>query len=180
MVSDTNADINTAAASVTPNSLNSLPVNPCKKTTGKNTTASVIDVEITAKNISLLPSSAACFIGKPCSSFLKIFSVTTMPSSTTNPVASTIPSNVRMLIENPETYMIKKVAIKEIGISINGRIAISQSRKNTNITSITKIKAMMSVSFTSLIECRILTVLSMNKFISMSDLFDFFIASSFS
>jgi hypothetical protein len=38
------------------------------------------------------------------------------------PVASTIPRSVRILIENPETYMIKKVATNEIGISINGRM----------------------------------------------------------
>ena len=55
----------------------------------------MIDVEITAKKISLLPSTAALRIGKPFSSFLKIFSVTTMPSSTTKPVASTIPSSVK-------------------------------------------------------------------------------------
>ena len=59
MVNDTKAEINTAPATTTPNSLNKLPTNPCKNTTGRNTTARVIEVDITAKNISLLPSSAA-------------------------------------------------------------------------------------------------------------------------
>ena len=48
---DTNAEISTAAPSTTPNSLNSLPTNPSKKMTGKNTAANVIDMDITAKNI---------------------------------------------------------------------------------------------------------------------------------
>src|SRR3954463_13847905 len=113
MVSDTKADIRTAAASTTPNSLNSLPTNPCKNITGLNTTASVREVEITAKNISLLPSNAARGTDIPSSIFLKIFSVTTIPSSTTSPVANTIPSNVKMLIEKPETYIIKKVATND-------------------------------------------------------------------
>ena len=154
IVRDTNAEIRTADASVIPNSRNNLPIKPSKNITGKKTIASVIEVEITAKNISLLPSRAACFIGNPSSSFLKIFSVTTIPSSTTKPVAKTIPNKVRILIEKPEIYMMKKVAIKEIGISINGLMAVSQSRKKKKITSTTKAKEIKSDSSTSLIDLR--------------------------
>src|SRR5882757_4044654 len=179
MVSDTNAEINTAAASVTPNSLNSLPINPSKNITGKKTTASVIEVDTTAKNISLLPSSAACFMGIPFSNLLKIFSVTTIPSSTTKPVASTIPNKVNIFTENPEIYMMKKVATNEIGISISGLIAISQSLKKKNITSTTKEKDIANVSSTSFIDFLMLTVLSSNTFISISCLLVFFMASSF-
>src|SRR4051794_25915598 len=152
MVSDTNADINTALASTTPNSLNNLPTNPSRNITGKNTIASVVEVDITAKKISLLPSNAAFLIGNPCSSLRNIFSVTTIPSSTTKPVPSTIPSNVKMLMENPARYMIKNVATSEIGISIKGRSAISQLRKNINITSTTNPNAIPSVSSTSEID----------------------------
>ena len=53
--------------------------------------------------------------------------------------------------------MIKKVAISEIGISINGLNAINQLRKKKKITSTTSIKAMISVSFTSDNDCRMLT-----------------------
>ena len=45
--------------------------------------------------------------------------------------------------------MMKNVAISEIGISISGRMAISQFRKKKKITSTTSAKAMISVSFTS-------------------------------
>src|SRR4051794_34736892 len=144
MVNDTNADISTAAASVTPNSRNNLPTNPSRKITGRNTTASVMEVEITAKNISLLPSNAAWRIGMPCSNLRKIFSVTTIPSSTTKPVASTIPNNVSTLMEKPARYMMKNVATSEIGMSINGRRAVSQLRKKKKITSTTNEKEMMS------------------------------------
>ena len=52
-----------------------------------------------------------------------------MPSSTTKPVASTIPNSVKMLILKSATYMMKNAPISETGISIRGRMAISQSRK---------------------------------------------------
>src|SRR4051812_21789575 len=97
IVKDTTADTNTAPATTTPNSRNNLPTNPWRKITGRNTTASVMDVEITAKNISRLPSNAAFLIDIPSSSFLKMFSVTTIPSSTTSPVASTIANSVNTL-----------------------------------------------------------------------------------
>ncbi|MNY49534.1 hypothetical protein D3C86_1849680 [compost metagenome] len=66
----------------------------------------------------------------PSSTFLKIFSVTTIPSSTTRPVAKTIANSVNTLIENPKSHIIKKVAINETGISIKGRNAMAQSLKN--------------------------------------------------
>ena len=154
--------MSTAEATTTPNSLNKLPVKPCKNMTGKNTTASVIEVEITAKNISLLPSNAALFMVSPSSIFLKIFSVTTIPSSTTRPVANTMPKSVSTLIEKPAMYIIKNVATSEIGMSINGLMAMAQFLKNTKMTSITRQKEMPSVSFTSCSERLTVFVLSIN------------------
>jgi len=103
---------------------------PSKKITGKNTAANVIEMEITAKKISFEPFMAASIGDIPSSTFLKIFSVTTIPSSTTNPVARTIANNVRTFMENPNIHIIKNVAIRETGISINGLNAIAQFRKN--------------------------------------------------
>ena len=177
MVNETKADIKTAAATVIPNSLNKLPTKPCKKITGKNTTASVIEVEITAKNISLLPSSAALLIGNPSSSFLNMFSVTTIPSSTTRPVASTIPRSVNTLMENPKMYMIKNVAMSEIGMSIIGRIAINQFLKKKKITSTTSVNEISRVSSTSLIALLTFFVWSINGVNSKSP-FSFFLISS--
>src|SRR3954471_22838080 len=178
MVKDTNADINTAEASVTPNSRNSLPTNPSKKITGRNTTANVMEVEITAKNISLLPSNAAWRIGIPCSNLRKIFSVTTIPSSTTRPVASTMPNSVSTLMEKPARYITKKVATSDIGMSINGRRAVSQLRKKKKITSTTSAKEIISVSSTSLRDRRILVVLSTNTLNVISVLLPLSISAS--
>ena len=150
----------TAPATTTPNSLNKRPTNPCKNMMGKNTTASVSEVDITAKKISFEPLIAASFGDIPSSIFLKMFSVTTIPSSTTKPVAKTIASNVKILIENPARYMIKNAPINETGISINGRNAMSQSRKKRKIISTTNKKAMSNVSSTSVIEVLIKRVLS--------------------
>ena len=145
--------------------------------TGKNTTASVIEVDITAKNISLLPSSAALLIGKPSSSFLNIFSVTTIPSSTTSPVASTIPSRVNTLMENPKMYITKNVAMSEIGMSMIGRMAMSQFLKKKKITSTTSVKEISKVSSTSLIALLTFFVWSINGVNSKSP-FSFFLMSS--
>ena len=114
----------------TPNSLNNRPTNPSRKITGKNTAAKVIEIEITAKNISLDPLMAASIGVIPSSTFLKIFSVTTIPSSTTKPVAKTIANKVNTLMEKPKSHIIKKVAIKDTGISISGLNAMAQSLKN--------------------------------------------------
>ena len=114
----------------TPNSLKRRPTNPSRKITGRKTAAKVIEIEITAKKISLDPLMAASIGVMPSSTFLKIFSVTTIPSSTTSPVARTIANKVNTFIEKPKSHMIKNVAINETGISINGLKAIAQSLKN--------------------------------------------------
>ena len=114
----------------TPNSLNNRPTNPSRNITGRNTAAKVIEMEITAKKISFDPLMAASMGVIPSSTFLKMFSVTTIPSSTTSPVANTIANKVNTFIENPKSHMMKKVAINETGMSIKGRNAIAQSLKN--------------------------------------------------
>src|SRR5664279_4433798 len=96
----------------------------------------------------------------PLSNFLKIFSVTTIPSSTTSPVARTIARRVSIFIENPKRYIIKKVDINDIGMSIRGRRAISQLQKNKKITIITIDNAIARVCFTSVNDFRTLLVLS--------------------
>ena len=97
--------------------------------------------------------------------------MTTIPSSTTSPVANTIASNVNTLIENPAKYMIKKVAIKEIGMSIKGRIAINQFLKKKKITNTTNTNEITMVSFTSDNARRTFLVLSIGIANSISDLF---------
>ena len=177
IVKETNAETKTAPATTTPNSLNKEPMKPCKNITGINTTANVMEVEITAKKISLLPSLAASFKLNPSSNFLNIFSVTTIPSSTTKPVANTMANKVSTLMEKPARYIMKKVAIKEIGMSMSGLIAINQFLKKKNITNTTSANEIKIVSFTSCKALRIFLVLSIGISNSISVLFELLISS---
>ncbi len=115
---------------------------------------------MTAKKISLEPLMAASIGDMPSSTFLKMFSVTTIPSSTTKPVAKTIANSVSTFTEKPHKYMMKNVAINDTGMSISGRKAIDQSRKNKKIIKITKITEISNVSATSTIDFLMKTVLS--------------------
>ena len=144
----------------TPNSRNNRPTKPSKKIIGKKTAANVTEIEITAKKISFEPLIAASIGDMPSSTFLKMFSVTTIPSSTTNPVAKTMAKSVNTLMENPHKYMIKNVAINETGISINGLNAIDQSLKNKKMMMITKTTDIANVSATSTTDFLIKMVLS--------------------
>jgi len=100
-VNATKPDTNTAAATVNANSVNKRPVLPCMNASGVNTTASVIVIATTANAISRLPCSAAFFGAMPSSMWRCMFSSTTIASSTTKPIARTMPSKVRMLMLKP-------------------------------------------------------------------------------
>ena len=158
--SDTKAEISTAAPMTTPNSRNNRPTNPSKKIIGKNTAAKVIEIEITAKKISFEPLIAASMGDMPSSTFLKMFSVTTIPSSTTNPVANTMANSVKTLIENPHKYMMKNVAINDTGISISGRNAMAQFLKNKKMIKTTSMIDINNVSATSTTDFLMNNVLS--------------------
>ena len=100
MVSATMPEMITDPASVTANSRNSAPVRPPVKASGANTAASVIVMATTAEEISRMPLKAACIADMSSSSIWRwMFSTTTMASSTTRPIASTIASSDRRLIE---------------------------------------------------------------------------------
>jgi hypothetical protein len=86
----------------------------------------VIEIEITAKD--LIRAFDGCFNRVMPLLLLNIFSVTTIPSSTTKPVARTIANKVNTLMEKPNNHMIKKVAINETEYQ-SGLKAIAQSLK---------------------------------------------------
>ena len=99
MVSATMPEMTTAPASVRANSRNSEPVRPPVKASGANTAASVIVIATTGPEISRMPWKAACIGVIPSSMWRWMFSTTTMASSTTRPIASTMASSDRRLIE---------------------------------------------------------------------------------
>ena len=91
----------------------------------------------TAKPISLDPRMAACLRGMPSSMCRKIFSSTTIASSTTRPMASTIASKVSVLMENPNKYSKEQAPIKDTGIVTMGIKLARTLRKKKKITSTT-------------------------------------------
>ena len=81
-----------------------------------------------------------------------MFSMTTIASSTTSPVASVSPKSVRVLIEKPNTFIRANVPISETGIVIAGISVVRQSWRNRKITTTTSTIAISSVMMTSLID----------------------------
>ena len=88
-VSETTAEITTAAARVTENSRMIMPNMLFSKSSGANTASSETVIEITVKPISRTPRSAACIGVSPASMWRTMFSITTMASSTTKPTHTT-------------------------------------------------------------------------------------------
>ena len=80
------------------------------------------------------------------------FSSTTIASSTTMPIASTMPNNVSVLIENPNSSIAASVPISETGTASIGMIVARQFCRNTNTTAKTSSIASASVVTTSRIE----------------------------
>jgi hypothetical protein len=86
-VSDTTTDTRIAAITVMANSWNSRPTMPLINNNGIKTAISETLIEITVKPISRAPLIADCSGVVPASRWRKMFSTTTMASSTTKPTA---------------------------------------------------------------------------------------------
>ena len=154
-VSAQNSEIVIEHAIVSANCLYSSPVVPGKNATGTNTASRTSDDASTAPVISRIASRAPSSGGMPFSWMKRaMFSMTTIASSTTSPVASVSPKSVSVLIENPSTFMRKNVPSSETGIVSAGISVVRQSCKNRKITRTTSPIAISSVMTTSLIDSR--------------------------
>ena len=142
----------TDVATVSANSVISLPVLPCANESGMNTAASVMVIAMTAKPISRVPTSAALKGFMPSSMCRWTFSSTTIASSTTRPIDSTTPSSVSVLIEKPSIFRIVKWPMIDTGIVIAGISVARTSRRKKKITSTTSASASMIVVYTALID----------------------------
>ena len=101
------------------------------KATGTNTAISTAVVAMIGPVTSAIAFLAAASGGRPASSWRSTFSTTTIASSTTRPIASTMPSRLSMLSEKPKTYMIASVAISETGMAMVGMIVVRQLCRKT-------------------------------------------------
>ena len=118
-----------------------------------NTASSTSDDATTAPEISLIASRAPSYGVIPFSWMKRaMFSMTTIASSTTSPVASVSPNSVSVLIEKPSTFIKKNVPSSETGIVSAGISVVRQSCKNRKMTRTTRAIAIKSVMTTSLID----------------------------
>src|ERR1700719_2098749 len=161
-VSALNAEMATENAIVNANCRNKMPVAPGKSATGTNTATSTSDVATTAPATSFMAAEAAlCGSVMPSAMCRSTFSMTTIASSTTSPVASVMPNSVNVLIENPKALIKMKVPTSDTGMVIAGINVLRQSCKNKKITAITSAIACSSVIITSRIDS--LTTLVVSK-----------------
>ena len=125
---------------------------PPKKATGTNTAQSTSTMAIMGPLTSCMALIAACLRGSPCSIWRSTFSTTTIASSTTMPMARTMPNKVRVLIEKPSISNPAKVPINETGTATAGMIVARKLCRNKYTTIMTKIIAMTKVLMTSSME----------------------------
>src|SRR5438270_6077388 len=88
------------------------------------------------------------------------FSMTTIASSTTSPVASVMPNKVSVLMENPNNLTKMKVPTRETGMVAAGISVVRQSCKNRKMTKITSVMAPPKVKTTSRMESETTEVVS--------------------
>ena len=146
-------EITTDTAMVIANCLYISPARPPRKPTGTNTAHSTRTMAmigpVTSSIASIAASRALSFLVRITRS---TFSITTMASSTTMPMASTRPNRVSRLIEKPSAYMPAKVPTSDTGIASTGISVARQFCRNTKTTSTTSSRASKKVLTTSSME----------------------------
>src|SRR5580698_2629346 len=138
-----------------------MPVVPGKNDTGTNTEINTSDVATTALATSAMAAEVAvCESVSPWLMCRWAFSITTIASSTTSPVARVMPKSVSELMENPKMLMNANVPMRDTGIVTAGMMVARQSRRNRKITTMTMTIASSSVVTTSLTESPTTVVVS--------------------
>src|SRR5438552_696464 len=160
-VSALNSEIAIEKAIVNENCRYRIPVVPGKNETGTKTEINTSEVATTALATSDIATDVAvCESVRSASMWRCAFSMTTIASSTTRPVASVIPNSVSELIEKPNILMNANVPIRETGIVTAGMMVARQSNKNRKITMMTMRTASSRVVMTSFTESPTTVVVS--------------------
>src|ERR1017187_2989455 len=149
VVREMTMDTTMAVASVMANSRNSLPTMPLMRRMGMNTAINDMLMEKTVNPISLEPWKAAFKGGMPASRWREIFSITTMASSTTNPVAIVNAISERLSMLYPKRYITAKVPISAAGMATLGINVTRALRRKIKTTAMTRTMEMISVVSTS-------------------------------
>ncbi len=149
-VSATMPDSTTAMMIVSANCLNSSPVTPPMNATGTNTEQSTSTMATSAAPTCRIALSAARRGGNPSAAMMRsTFSITTIASSTTIPIANTRPNSVSTLIDMPSARNPRKVPTTLTGTASIGMIVARQLWRKRKTTSVTSTIASISVITTS-------------------------------
>src|SRR5208283_5753659 len=160
-------DTTIAVDSVTANSRNSRPTIPPINSSGMNTAISDMLIVITVKPISRAPSSVAANGSIPSSMCRVMFSITTIASSTTNPVEIVSAISDRLSRLNPHRYITANVPTSDVGTATAGISVARGLRRNTNTTRITSPIEISSVRSTLKTDARIVVVRSITTVVLM-------------
>ena len=166
-VSETTAEITMVTASVTANSWNRRPTTSPMNSSGISTAISDTVSETMVKPICPAPFSAACMRLSPISMKRAMFSIMTMASSTTKPVAMVSDISDRLSSEKPHRYIPASVPTSEIGTDRLGISVAGRLRRNRKITSTTSATDSISSNSTSAIEARMVVVRSVSGVMRM-------------
>ena len=121
---------------------------------GTNTALKTNPTAITGPETSSIALMVAARGFIPCSMWCSTDSTTTIASSTTIPIASTRPNNVRLLMLKPIASITANVPTIATGTAINGITADRQFCKKRRTTIPTRITASRRVLKTSKIDSR--------------------------
>ena len=159
--SATKADSAVDTATVMANCLYITPAMPPRKATGTNTAARIMAMATTGPETSSIALIVASRGARPpwfmwCSTA----STTTIASSTTMPIASTMPNRVRVLMVKPSSVNAANAPTSETGTASIGISVARQLCRNRNTTSSTSSSASKKVCTTSSSEAVMNTVLS--------------------
>src|ERR1019366_5118622 len=160
-VSALKAEIEIEKAMVSANWRNRMPVVPGKKATGTKTATSTRGAAMTGPVTSFIASEAALTgLGSTSWRWRSMFSMTTMTSSPTRPVASVMPNRVSVLMEKPSSLTKVKVPMSETGMVTAGMIVERQSSRKTKMTRMTRTMAWPRVETTSRMDSPTASVVS--------------------
>src|SRR5579871_2826853 len=145
---------------VTANSRKRRPTMPVMSRMGINTAISDILIVTTVEPISWAPKTVACIGVMPASRWRVMFSITTIASSTTKPVATVKAMSERLSMLYPIRYITPQVPISETGTAMLGMMVVRGLRRKMKTTIITRAMEMDIVNWMSRTEARMVVVRS--------------------
>ncbi len=149
-------------ARVIANSRNRRPTTSAMNNSGISTAISEMVSEMMVKPICSAPRNAAASGRSPASMKREMFSIMTIASSTTKPVAIVSAISDRLLRLNPARYMNARVPTSDSGTDRLGIRVADGLRRNRKMTRTTSTTARPSSNSTSATEARIVLVRSVS------------------